>query len=86
MLYYFTLLLLFGYHVIYLAIILIVYFKLYELQASRWEWKHLHPKAPANNITPCARLGHSFTLVGKRVFLFGGLANDSEDPRSNIPR
>lgn len=60
--------------------------ELYELQASRWEWKHLHPKAPANNITPCARLGHSFTLVGKRVFLFGGLANDSEDPRSNIPR
>lgn len=60
--------------------------ELYELQASRWEWKHLHPKAPANNIPPCPRLGHSFTLVGKKIFLFGGLANDSEDPRSNIPR
>ncbi|XP_065668963.1 host cell factor 2 [Hydra vulgaris] len=60
--------------------------ELYELQASRWEWKHLHPKAPENNISPCPRLGHSFTLVGKKIFLFGGLANDSEDPRSNIPR
>lgn len=60
--------------------------ELYELQASRWEWKHLHPKPPGNNIPPCPRLGHSFTLVGKKIFLFGGLANDSEDPRSNIPR
>jgi len=60
--------------------------ELYELQASRWEWKHLHPKAPENNIPPCPRLGHSFTLIGKKIYLFGGLANDSEDPRSNIPR
>lgn len=35
---------------------------------------------------PCPRLGHSFTLVGNKVYLFGGLANDSDDPKNNIPR
>ncbi|XP_077409912.1 host cell factor 1b isoform X2 [Vanacampus margaritifer] len=59
---------------------------LYELQASRWEWKRLKPKAPKNNPPPCPRLGHSFSLIGSRCFLFGGLANDSEDPKNNIPR
>ncbi|XP_061603758.1 host cell factor 1-like isoform X2 [Phyllopteryx taeniolatus] len=59
---------------------------LYELQASRWEWKRLKAKAPKNNPPPCPRLGHSFSLIGSRCFLFGGLANDSEDPKNNIPR
>jgi len=59
---------------------------LYELQASRWEWKKLKPKPPRNAPPPCPRLGHSFTLIGNKVFLFGGLANDSEDPKNNIPR
>ncbi|XP_026223503.1 host cell factor 1b isoform X2 [Anabas testudineus] len=59
---------------------------LYELQASRWEWKRLKPKAPKNGAPPCPRLGHSFSLVGSRCYLFGGLANDSEDPKNNIPR
>jgi len=59
---------------------------LYELQASRWEWKKLKPKPPRNASPPCPRLGHSFTLIGNKVFLFGGLANDSEDPKNNIPR
>jgi len=59
---------------------------LYELQASRWEWKKLKPKPPRNGPQPCPRLGHSFTLIGNKVFLFGGLANDSEDPKNNIPR
>ncbi|KAF4523888.1 hypothetical protein B566_EDAN010206, partial [Ephemera danica] len=58
---------------------------LYELQASRWEWKRLKPKPPKNGISPCARLGHSFTLIGNKVYLFGGLANDSDDPKNNIP-
>ena len=31
-------------------------------------------------------LGHSFTLIGNKVYLFGGLANDSEDPKNNVPR
>nr|CAB3251996.1 host cell factor 1-like [Phallusia mammillata] len=59
---------------------------LYELQASRWEWKKLSPRPPNNGPPPCARLGHSFTLIGHKVYLFGGLANDSDDPKTNIPR
>uniref|UniRef100_A0A4W4FG45 Host cell factor 1 n=1 Tax=Electrophorus electricus TaxID=8005 RepID=A0A4W4FG45_ELEEL len=59
---------------------------LYELQASRWEWKKLKPKTPKNGPPPCPRLGHSFSLVGNKCYLFGGLANDSEDPKNNIPR
>lgn len=73
-----------------LNILINIYFlqQLYELQASRWEWKRLKPKYPKNtNIpAPCARLGHSFTLVGHKAYLFAGLANDSEDPKNNIPR
>ncbi|XP_011345242.1 host cell factor isoform X2 [Ooceraea biroi] len=60
--------------------------ELYELQASRWEWKRLKPKPPKHEPPPCPRLGHSFTLIGNKVFLFGGLANDSDDPKNNIPR
>ncbi|XP_026472600.1 host cell factor 1 isoform X3 [Ctenocephalides felis] len=61
--------------------------ELYELQASRWEWRHLEPITRDSSILPpCPRLGHSFTLVGNKVYLFGGLANDSDDPKNNIPR
>ncbi|XP_022915035.1 host cell factor 1-like isoform X2 [Onthophagus taurus] len=60
--------------------------ELYELQASRWEWKKLKPRPPKLGTAPCARLGHSFTLVNDKVYLFGGLANESEDPKNNIPR
>ena len=56
------------------------------LQASRWEWKRLKAKTPKNGPPPCPRLGHSFSLVGNKCYLFGGLANDSEDPKNNIPR
>ncbi|XP_039892805.1 host cell factor 2 isoform X1 [Simochromis diagramma] len=59
---------------------------LYELQASRWLWKKLKPRAPRNGSLPCPRIGHSFTLVGNKCYLFGGLANDSEDPNGNVPR
>ncbi|XP_055009397.1 host cell factor 2 isoform X2 [Boleophthalmus pectinirostris] len=59
---------------------------LYELQASRWLWKKLKPRAPKIGSPPCARIGHSFTLTGNKCYLFGGLANDSEDPNGNIPR
>lgn len=58
----------------------------FSVQASRWEWKRLKPKAPKNGPPPCPRLGHSFSLVGNKCYLFGGLANDSEDPKNNIPR
>lgn len=59
---------------------------LYELQASRWEWKKHKPIPPTNGKPPCPRLGHSFTLVNGKVYLFGGLANDGESPKNNIPR
>lgn len=55
-------------------------------QASRWLWKKLKPKAPRTGAPPCPRIGHSFTLVGNKCYVFGGLANDSEDPNGNIPR
>ena len=41
--------------------------ELYELQASRWEWKRLRPKPPKSGGMPCPRLGHSFTLIGNKV-------------------
>lgn len=55
-------------------------------QASRWLWKKLKPRAPRTGSPPCPRIGHSFTLVGNKCYLFGGLANDSEDPNGNVPR
>lgn len=36
--------------------------ELYELQASRWEWKRLKPKPPKNGVPPCARLGMRITV------------------------
>ncbi|XP_032892860.1 host cell factor 1-like isoform X1 [Amblyraja radiata] len=60
--------------------------ELYELQASRWEWKKLKARAPKNGPPPCARLGHCFSVIDNKCYLFGGLANDSEDPKNNIPR
>uniref|UniRef100_A0A4W4E9P5 Host cell factor Kelch-repeats domain-containing protein n=1 Tax=Electrophorus electricus TaxID=8005 RepID=A0A4W4E9P5_ELEEL len=59
---------------------------IYELQASRWLWKKLKPRPPKSAPPPCPRLGHSFTLHGSKCYLFGGLANDSEDPNGNVPR
>ncbi|XP_075147645.1 host cell factor-like [Haematobia irritans] len=60
--------------------------ELYELQATKWEWRKMQPDPPDNDMPPCPRLGHSFTLVGERIFLFGGLANESDDPKNNIPK
>ena len=36
--------------------------ELYELQASRWEWKRLKPKPPKNGPPPCPRLGNDFIV------------------------
>lgn len=55
-------------------------------QATKWEWKKLRPQPPLSGDPPCPRLGHSFTLVGDKVFLFAGLANESDDPKHNIPK
>ncbi|XP_032598003.1 host cell factor [Drosophila grimshawi] len=60
--------------------------ELYELQATKWEWRKMYPETPDNGVTPCPRLGHSFTMVGEKIFLFGGLANESDDPKNNIPK
>ncbi|XP_075013360.1 host cell factor 2 isoform X4 [Calonectris borealis] len=59
---------------------------LYELQASRWLWKKVKPQAPSTGSPPCPRLGHSFSLYGNKCYLFGGLANESEDSNNNVPR
>ncbi|XP_034259319.1 host cell factor 2 isoform X4 [Pantherophis guttatus] len=58
----------------------------YELQASRWLWKKMRPQPPSAGLPPCPRLGHSFCLYGNKCYLFGGLANESEDTNNNIPR
>ncbi|EDV94233.1 GH22204 [Drosophila grimshawi] len=55
--------------------------ELYELQANKWEWRKMYPETPDNGVTPCPRLGHSFTMVGEKIFLFGGLGNESDDPK-----
>jgi hypothetical protein len=31
-------------------------------------------------------LGHTFTYAEGKYYLFGGLANDSKDPKQNVPR
>ncbi|XP_077328248.1 host cell factor 2 isoform X3 [Lithobates pipiens] len=59
---------------------------LFELQASRWLWRKLKPQTSSNGSLPCPRLGHSFSLHGNKCYLFGGLANESEDTNNNIPR
>ena len=50
--------------------------ELYELQASRWEWKRLKPKNPRTGPAPCPRLGketeyscHNIFFL-KKFFLF----------------
>ncbi|XP_017009883.2 host cell factor isoform X2 [Drosophila takahashii] len=60
--------------------------ELYELQATKWEWRKMYPESPDSGLSPCPRLGHSFTMVGDKIFLFGGLANESDDPKNNIPK
>nr|XP_058936282.1 host cell factor 2 isoform X1 [Kogia breviceps] len=60
--------------------------ELYELQASRWLWKKVKPYPPSSGLPPCPRLGHSFSLYGNKCYLFGGLANESEDSNNNVPR
>ncbi|VDN02008.1 unnamed protein product [Thelazia callipaeda] len=61
---------------------------LFELLATTWEWKRLHPRPPTTGQpAPCARLGHSFTLASDRVcYIFGGMTNVSEDPKHNVAR
>lgn len=60
---------------------------LFELDVTNWEWKKLNPKSKIpGNLLPSPRLGHTFSLLDHRVFLFGGLENESKDPKDNIPK
>lgn len=59
---------------------------LYELNPLKWEWKKLKPKPPRTAPLPCARLGHTLTFAEGKYYLFAGLANDSKDPKQNVPR
>lgn len=43
--------------------------ELYELQASRWEWKRLKPKPPKNGQPPCPRLGKYLLCFSLQSFL-----------------
>lgn len=46
----------------------------------------MKPHPPTSGLPPCPRLGHSFSLYGNKCYLFGGLANESEDSNNNVPR
>ncbi|UJR35410.1 hypothetical protein I4U23_028167 [Adineta vaga] len=59
---------------------------LWELNPLTWLWKKIKPKPPRTSLLPCARLGHTFTYAEGKYYLFGGLANDSKDPKQNVPR
>ncbi|CAF1214264.1 unnamed protein product [Adineta steineri] len=59
---------------------------LWELNPLKWEWKKLKPRPPRTAPLPCARLGHTLTYAEGKFYLFGGLANDSKDPKQNVPR
>lgn len=53
---------------------------LYELNVQKWEWTLLRPSSVGHTPfeRPCARIGHSFTLIKDRIFMFGGLAMEKE--------
>ncbi|UJR10483.1 hypothetical protein I4U23_014687 [Adineta vaga] len=59
---------------------------LWELNPLKWEWRKLKPRPPRTAPLPCARLGHTLTFAEGKFYLFGGLANDSKDPKQNVPR
>ncbi|CAF0759351.1 unnamed protein product [Adineta steineri] len=59
---------------------------LWELNPITWIWKKVKPRPPRTSPLPCARLGHTFTYSEGKFYLFGGLANDSKDPKQNVPR
>jgi len=68
--------------------------ELFELSLDNWEWKKLSPKSKMpGNLLPSPRLGHSFSILDHKVFLFGGLENvskvqraKSKEPNENIPK
>ncbi|KAL3100447.1 hypothetical protein niasHS_001750 [Heterodera schachtii] len=60
---------------------------LYELQINRWEWRKLNIQILEGLPAPCPRLGHTFTMGSNNIaYVFGGLANISENRRENMPK
>ncbi|CAF2762547.1 unnamed protein product [Rotaria sp. Silwood2] len=59
---------------------------LWELNPITWQWKKIKARPPRTSSLPCARLGHTFTYIDGKYYLFGGLANDSKDLKQNVPR
>lgn len=60
--------------------------ELYSLDIMEWEWRRMTPDVSDIGTSPLPRLGHSFTLVGDRIFLFGGLNNASNSPKMFTPK
>ena len=48
--------------------------EMYQLNVTKWEWKKLEPGPTGNGEYPKPRYGHSFTLIGKAIYMFGGVA------------
>ncbi|CAF3829153.1 unnamed protein product [Rotaria magnacalcarata] len=59
---------------------------LWELNPITWQWRKIKGRPPKIAPLPCARLGHTLTYFDGKYYLFGGLANDSKDPKQNVPR
>ena len=66
---------------------------MYELQASKWEWKKLEQSCSKSLKTPpSARMCHSFTTLGgangipciDKVVLFGGVLNCADNPEKQV--
>ena len=66
---------------------------MYELQASKWEWKKLDQKVSKGlKAPPTARMCHSFNTLGgsngiptiDKIVLFGGVRNHAEQPEKNF--
>jgi len=66
---------------------------MYELQASKWEWKKLEQKcAKGLKQPPTSRMCHSFSTLGgsngipaiDKIVLFGGVRNHAEHPEKQF--
>lgn len=60
--------------------------ELFELKTHNWEWKKIRARTLKGVDYPRPRLGHSFTMIGNKIYLFGGLANESDNPKQNMPK
>lgn len=47
---------------------------LYILNPVDWSWKNM--ALHRNDLEPLPRIGHTFTSIGNKIYLFGGLHND----------